>query len=58
VARVAGYTLAVWWLALRLGGRGSPEAEPAAALGRFLGWCWIAMAVASELGVWCYAFNV
>jgi hypothetical protein len=55
--RTAGYTVAVWWLALALGGRWSGERRSGSRLGLALGWCWIAMAVSSEVGFWCYALN-
>jgi hypothetical protein len=53
--RQAGYTVAIWWLALRLGGRWSAGASATERLGRALGWCWIAMAVSSEASVWLLA---
>jgi len=55
--RLAGYTVAVPWLALALGGRWSKEPGARGQVGRALGWCWIAMALSSELGVWCFALN-
>ncbi len=55
--RLAGYTVAVSWLALALGGRWSKEPGVRGQFGRALGWCWIAMALSSELGVWCFALN-
>src|SRR6185312_442733 len=55
--RLAGYIVAVWWLALGLGGSRSADSGATGRLGRLLGWCWIAMAVASEVAVWCYPLN-
>jgi hypothetical protein len=55
--RAAGYTVAVWWLALTLRGCGSRGPGPGSRLGSALGWCWMAMAVSSEVGLWCYALN-
>jgi hypothetical protein len=54
---LAGYTVAVSWLALVLSGCWSSEPGSRARLGRALGWSWIAMTASSELGVWCYALN-
>jgi hypothetical protein len=55
--RLAGYTVAIWWLALALSGRWSPELNVTGQLGRALGWCWIAMAATSELATWFFASN-
>ena len=54
---LAGYTVAASWLILALSGRWSARPGVQDRLGRLLGWCWIAMAVSSTLGVWCFALN-
>jgi hypothetical protein len=55
--RLAGYSVAVAWLSLAWTGRWSAESGAIGNLGRALGWCWIAMAVSSEVGMWCFALN-
>jgi len=54
---LAGFSVAAWWLALALSGRWSSEVNAGGRLGRVLGWCWIAMAVSSEVGAWCLPLN-
>ena len=55
--RLAGFSVAIWWLALALGLRRAEGPRPWCGLGGALGWCWIAMAVSSEVGAWCYVTN-
>jgi len=57
VSRLAGYTVAVSWIVLALIGHWPAELNPGGRLARTLGWCWIAMALSSELGIWCFALN-
>jgi hypothetical protein len=52
-----GYTLTALWLALALSGRWMAELNPGGRLCRGLGWCWIAMALISQLGTWCFALK-
>jgi len=54
---LAGYSVAIWWLAMALGGRWNREPGAGGSLGRALGWCWIAMALSSEVGAWCQCLN-
>jgi hypothetical protein len=55
--RLAGYTVAAWWLALALSGRWSGSVSVGGRLGSVLGWLWIAMAVVGEFGAWSFAMN-
>lgn len=55
--QLAGYTIAVWWLALKSSGLRSPDRSAAGRLGCALGWCWIAMGLSGELAAWCYSLN-
>jgi hypothetical protein len=56
-ARLAAFSVAAWWLALALSGRWAPEANAAGRLGQVFGWCWIALAVSGEIGLWCFSLN-
>ena len=55
--RLAGYTVAISWAVLALCRRWRAEPGARAKIGRALGWSWIALALSSELGVWCFALN-
>lgn len=54
---LAGYSVGASWLTLALSGRWSVGSGGGERLGVALGWCWIVMAVSSEVGVWCFALG-
>jgi hypothetical protein len=55
--RLAGFSVAAWWLCLAVSRRWSAEVNSGGMLARVFGWCWIAMAVSSETGAWCFALS-
>ncbi len=57
VPRIAGFTVAVSWLVLAAGGRWKAGSGGLETLSRALGWGWIAMMLAVELGEACFARN-
>jgi hypothetical protein len=51
---LAGYTVAASWIILALGGRWSAGSNAQERLGRAVGWCWVAIALSSTTGTWCF----
>lgn len=55
--RLVAFGLAVAWLGLWIAGRWSRRPDGPEKLGRAVGWCWIAVALSGEVGVWLFALN-
>jgi len=55
--RLVAFGLVASWLTLWVAGRWPRRPDGPEKVGQAVGWCWIAMALSGEVGIWLFALN-